>query len=361
MTWTVATFELDGTPVSADLPIGDFSFTHSLDGPGSFEAAFSMHNIARDDIEPGQRDYKVFDGATLRAEGRIWIARVDTNANRLSGKLIGEGLGGILRRRGIDWEVRYEKVTETPTNLNTSYGLSQEEVVWDLIDRSQAETGGDLGLTQGTHTGGSHLRRAWYCVEDGLFISDVLDEYAALSDGIDWAITPTLTDASSRAFVTFNPSRGSDLSGSVTLDGTQYLDTLSYEIDAGQIVSRGHAVGSGDCDPPVGDWPDASALATYGLLEDFDSVDSDDQDDADERAQALISDTPVVGSDVWYELSSGPALGTFDVGDIITLQSSRPGWELDIPVRVQEIEVSVQMPDNVFVRVNWAMVGDVGS
>jgi hypothetical protein len=357
--WTVDIHDLDGSPRVTNLPWTTLSFTHVLNAPGSCEIGVSIAKVSRADIEPGQSDYRIFQDGTIRAEGRLWNARVDTNASTLTASVTGEGIAGILARRLIDSETRYEPVSESPTNINTQYGLSQEEILADLVALTQAEDGGDLGITPGLHTGGTHLRRRWWCPEDGVFLADVFDDFASLSDGIDWAISPTLTDSGSRELITFNPHRGTDLSGSIVLDGAVYLDTLSYEVDAGQIVTRGRSVAEGDCDPPMGDVTDAGALADYGLLEDFEGANSDQVDDAGELAAMLVSPHPVVGMDVTYELAKGPAIGDFDIGDRIrVIDATRPGWPLDIIAHVQEIEVTVQLPDDddprppTFVRVN---------
>jgi hypothetical protein len=356
--WSVDIHDLDGSLRVSNLKWTSLSFTHVLNAPGACEIGVKMTKVARADIEPGQSDYKIYQDGTLRAEGRIWTAKPDTGQDSLSASITGEGIAGIFARRTIDWETRYEPVSESPTNINTQYGLSQEEILADLIALTQAEDGGDLGITPGAHTGGAHLRRRWYCAEDGAFLSDIFDDFASLSDGIDWAITPTLTDDASRTLVTFNPHRGTDKTGTIVLDGPMYLDTLSYAIDAGQIVTRGHSVAEGDCDPAMGDVTDDAALASYGLLEDFEGSNSDDPDDAGELAATLVSPHPVVGTDLEYRLPLGPAIGAFDVGDRIrVIDADRPGWPLDIDAHVQEIEVTVQLPDDddhTVVRVNFS-------
>lgn len=362
--WRIAITDLDWTPVLADMPWAGFEFRHVRAQPGSAEIEITMAKVARADIEPGQRNYVIYDGATPRAAGRIWRARADTRIPRQNVRLIGEGIGGILGHRLVNWQARYEPITESPANLNTAYGLSQEEILWDQIERTQAETAGDLGITQGAHIGGSHLRRRWYCAEDGVFLSEIFEEFAGLDDGVDWAITPTLSDGSLNTFTTWNPGRGSDLSGSVVLAGTDYLDTLDLDIDASQVVTRGRSTGTGQCEPPAGDDTDATALAAYGLLEDFEQSQSDHQDDADETATALLSPSAVVGQELEYQLPKGPALGDFDVDDIIHYTSPRNGWEIDADIRVQEIKVSVQLPgeyDHTFVAVNYSEIGEGGS
>lgn len=358
MTWRIAIHDLDGSERIHDLPWTSFMFNHVLNAPGAVEITVSMVKVARADVEPGQSTYRIYQDSTLRAAGRLWSARVDSNRNTLQATLSGEGAAGDLTRRLIDWEARYEPVTEDPTNINTVYGMSQEDILWDMLERTQAESGGDLGITQGAHTGTTPVtRRRWYCMEDGEVIADAFDDFAGLSNGLDWAITPTLTDSSLLQLHTWCPARGTDRTGSITLDGTQYLDTLSYEIDAGQIVSRGHSVAEGDCEPPVGDVTDAGALAAYGLLEAFEGAQSDQADDATETATGLLSTKPVIGADLWYMLPEGPALGTFDVGDTIRITSPRAGWEFDLDARIYEVGVSVQLPDDdlhTFVRINWA-------
>jgi hypothetical protein len=358
MVWRVAIHDLDGTERIHSLPIRNHSFIHVMNGPGSFRAEINMGEVSRADIEPGQSDYRIYDDATLYAEGRIWTAHPDTSIRSQKAQLVGNGILSVLQKRTVDWEARYEPVLESPTNLNTLYELPQEDITFDFITRTQAETGGDLGITQGAHTGDSRLRRRWYCKEDGEFIFDIIFPFSQLSNGIDFALTPTLTDTSLREYTTWNPSRGNDLSGSIVLSVGVYLDTLDYEIDAGDTISRAHTTGDGDCAPPLGDVTDSTALGLYDLLESHETFASEEQEDVDEAAQSMLDThkTQAVGSDVWYERSKGPAIGSFDVGDIITLQNDFPGWEFDGPVKVQEIEIMNQVPEETFVRVNWVAV-----
>lgn len=359
MTWQILVTDRDGDTVVADLPWMEFSFTHVLNGPGSAEIIVSMTRVTRDQIEPGQRLYQISQDGTLRAAGRIVSAVVDAPHSQQTVRLIGEGIAGVLTHRLIDWQARYEPVEEDPPNLNTVYGAdtSQELILWDVLERAQAEAEGDLGITQGTHTGGTHLRRRWWCEEDGLVIAEVFDDFASLSDGVDWAITPTLTDSSLNEFVTWNPARGTDLSGTIWLDGEDYLDTFTYEIDASQVITRARSVAEGDCEPPQGDVTAIEALNAYGLLEAFEPSNSDVGADAVEVAEALISPHSLVGADLWYELTKGPALGTYDIGDILRVTSGREGWTLDIDARLQEVEVHAQLPnddEHTFVRLNFS-------
>jgi len=358
MTWRVAITDAAGAEEIADLGWSWLSFTHVLNGPGSAEIRLPMSEADRADVEPGVKRYKIYQGSTLRAAGRIWIARVNTRYSEQEVRLIGEGLGGSFTRRLIGWEAAYFPDLTSPTYPAVQYGLSQEEMIFDLIDRSQAEEGGDLGITQGTHTGGSHPRKRWYCEEHGVRISDVIEEISGLADGIDWAITPTLTDTADSEFTTWNPSRGTDLSGTVHIAGTDILDVLEMEIDARQIITRGRSVIKGDCDPYVATLTDSSVL-DYGLLEKFEPAESDQEEDADETAEALLSIAPIVDTDVEYQLSAGPALGTFDVGDTIRVSSAREGWGFDVDGRVQEVEVRAQLPDDddhTFVRVAFSEI-----
>jgi hypothetical protein len=352
---------LDGSVRVSSLPWSSLSYTSVLNGPGSCEFDVSLAKVTRAQIEPGKSDYRIYEDGTLRAAGRIWSARANTvfTDGSYRATIVGEGVGGIFSRRTVDWGIEYVRVTESPAAPDTTYGLSQEEILWDMVLRSQSEPYGDLSVTQGAHTGTTPvLRHRLYCEADGTYISEVFEDFAGLGNdrGLDWAITPTLTDSSVYELVTWCPKRGSDLSGSVSLDGTAFLDTLNFTVDAGQVVSRGHSVAEGKCGPFLSDQSDAGALAEYGLLEAFESANGDDVEDADDTAQALISPKALVGADIEYELSAGgPAIGSFDCGDIVNVTSSRPDWGFDVPALVQEIQVSIQLPDNdemTFVRVN---------
>ncbi|MDP9301847.1 MAG: siphovirus ReqiPepy6 Gp37-like family protein [Actinomycetota bacterium] len=349
--------DLDGTETIAELPLRDWSFMHELNGPGSFEAEINMvgpWQVLRSDVEPGQKEYRCFEGDVLRASGRIWAARVDPGMDNRKVRLAGNGHWSVIQRRGVDWEVRYEPDAEDPPSPLTNYGYDQSEIVFDLIDRSQAEPGGDIGITDGVHDGTPVTRRRWYCVEDGVKVSDVAEEFEALSQGIDYAITPTLTDDSLKQFVTWQPKRGTDLSDTIVFNPGDYLDTLNYEIDAGNLISRAHSRGDGDCNPPIADITDDSSLAGYGLLEDFDSVSSEEQTDVTEQAEEMLASRRDAQQnfDVYYYLPNGPAIGTFDIGDLVRFIDDRDGWGMDEVLRVNEVEVTIQMPQMPFVRVN---------
>jgi hypothetical protein len=366
VTWRVQTSDLDGSERVHDLSwASGLNFRHVLNGPGSIACPVKFASTARADIEPGLTDVRIYQDSTERFGGRFWNAKVDPAYPKQQALVTGEGIAGILAHRLVRWQVRYEPESEFPTNINTEYGLFQEEILRDLVSRTQAELGGDLGITDGAHIGDSLTRRRWYCPEDGLFLADVFDDFSELSNGLDWALTPTLSDPSDRELVTFNPARGSDLSSSIILAGTVYLDAQSdYEIDAGQIVTRGVGLAEGDCDPALEEDVDVAARDLYGLLEDFDQANSDQAEDAFEVARGLLSPTAIVGSQLTYRLSEGPSLDDYDVGDLVTRQSPRPGWELDSVVRVEEIGVTVLLPDDdehTFVTVVYSEDGELGS
>lgn len=352
MTWTIATYDLDGDVVQADVPWEYLRVIYTRNGPGSVEFVCSMTKVPRSTIATMERDYRVSHDSTLVADGRIDRLAVDTNYNRRKVRVFGQGIAGMLAHRLVDWEARYEPVTEDPVNINTLYGATAEDILNDSVARTQDEPGGDLQIVAGTHTGGSHTRRRWYCAEDGIYLSEIFDDMSRF--GLDWAVTPTLTDPSFRELNTWSPARGSDLTGSVVLDGQDFLDTLTYEEDGTAIITRGHSVADGDCDPYMGDETDEGALAQYGLLEKFEAAGSDAADDAQDAAHSVLSPNPVVSFDVWYELPKGPAIGAVDIADIITVSSSRDaGWTFSRSMVVEEIEIVQQLPDddaNTFVR-----------
>lgn len=353
-TFRVATFDLSGSEVAHSLSLADYTWSPGRnDDPGHLDGDINMlgpRAVARADVEPGQRDYVVYVDEVPMAAGRIWAARVTSalaSGDAPKVNIVGNGYWSVFSRRLVD-EIRFAAELEDPTVGPTYYALSQEDIVWQLIANSQAKTGGDLGITQGSHTGTTSVfRDRWWCTEDGVKVADAADEFADLEQGLDWCITPTLTDATLKSFRTWCPFRGEDLTSSVVLEGTHYLDNLVYEVDAGNVLSRVLAIGDAQCAPAAADDSDASNLAAYGLLEDLTTLSADSDLDVEELARETLDSQhfALQPFDISYLLDKvgAPQLGDFDIGDLITFQAGDVGWELDLPVRVDAVEVHCQM------------------
>lgn|GEM_PF-3116117 len=65
-------------------------------------------------------------------------------------------------------------------------GVDQAQIVWALIQHTQAQAGGDLGITAGTLDGGSILRDRAYLMGEN--IADILSNLSATFDGPWWGI-----------------------------------------------------------------------------------------------------------------------------------------------------------------------------
>src|SRR5690606_12434711 len=67
----------------------------------------------------------------------------------------------------------------------------QTQIALEAIQHRQAQTGGDWGITDGTHTG-SAQNRGQTDLTAGKPVAEAIDELANMSNGFDWEIAPGL-------------------------------------------------------------------------------------------------------------------------------------------------------------------------
>jgi hypothetical protein len=229
--------------------------------------------------------------------------------------------------------------------------------MWNLIAHAQGKTNGNMGFTQGTHTGASIAVDREWCAVDTAVIAEGIDELTAMDDGSDWVITPTPVISADKEFRTYQPRRGTDLSGTISLSPSN-THTLSYEVDGSQVANWVQATGVDDCNPPDFIASDSTSQASYGLLELAEEVDSAKLRDVTAHAKETLrnfKDARWQGSAVYYE-ASGPGWGTFDVGDIIEIVGNRGFATFTKDVRVIGFEVQLDGPNVVFLQVEFDSV-----
>jgi hypothetical protein len=311
-TWSLDAYDLNGAVRQAGLPFRSLRFSYVLNSPGVIEAQFSLTNslVTKTNLKVAARELRVLRNSTLVWGGYLWDASVEL---RDSLRIRGEGYFSALRRRYGMTDLIYADV-------------AQQQIAWNLIAATQAEPSGSLALTQGAHAGASITRDRDYCAMDHDEIAAAIEELTQLDDGIDYEITPSPDSSVNKSFKTYYPRKGSDLSGSVTLDQSKLM-TLTYEEIGSQINSRVLSIGQDDCNPPEDDRTDATALSTYGLLQSIESVDSGQLRDVRAHGKEVIKHTatPHWTAQATFPVgtSGATAWGAFVVGDRITLSSNR--------------------------------------
>lgn len=342
--WQINIRNLDNTVRINNIPIRDFTCSWVLNSPGAFEATLDLNNVntTRLNLEPGQRVVRVVRDGVLCWEGYLWGVNAEL---RDTVKIRAEGVTSRLRRRYVMSDLIYTDV-------------AQETILRNLIAHTQAQANGDLGISTsigGNHTGGSIVRDRDYCAMQHPNIGSEVDAFCELDDGLDYFITPTIGFSSSKTVKTYQPRRGTDLSGSVTIDQTK-ISKLSYELTADGVVSRLVSIGQDDCNPPEDDRSDATALTNFGLLQQFDSVDSAQLRDVKAHGAETLRNLKQAQRLSLAEIHEGKITwGAFDVGDVISLSSNRGpagGFgNFTETARVLGIEVFAEPPKIAFYRV----------
>jgi len=310
--WSLDVYDLNGAVRQAGMPFKSLRFGYVLNSPGALEADFALTNtlVTKANLKVAARELRIFRNAVLVWGGYLWDARVELR-DRVS--IRGEGYFSALRRRYGMTDLIYNDV-------------AQEQIAWNLINATQSEPSGTLTLTQGAHGGASITRDRDYCAMDHDEIASAIEELTQLDDGIDYEITPSPDSSVNKSFKTYYPRKGTDLSGSVTLNQTN-VRTLTYEENGSEINSRVLSIGQDDCNPPEDDRTDATALSTYGLLQSVESVDSGQLRDVRAHGKEVIKHTatPHWTATATYLVgtSGATAWGAFVVGDRITMSSNR--------------------------------------
>ncbi|MGH7895505.1 MAG: hypothetical protein ACREQL_12610 [Candidatus Binatia bacterium] len=218
-------------------------------------------------------------------------------------------------------------------------------IVRDLVGYAQAQSGGNIGVIVGTETSGRKRDRVYRAYERQN-IGEAVERLAAVDDGFDFAVdvayeAGTITKRLNLAY----PRRGR-ITPIVFELGTN-IEALAEDVDAGRQANQVDALGNGEGDSMlISTAADTSQLATYPLLEtvySFKDV-SVVANLADHAALALArTRRPVMTIPVLLAAQANPdaMLGTYIVGDSVTVRGS-DGWiSLDERMRIQAINVAV--------------------
>lgn len=327
-----------GTPLIADVLAAGVPFDHdsagrwsrTLNAAGTIEFSLPIDACDPADFAAGQRELHLYRdegfGEYLAWAGHLWVADVRTPWVRF----LGMGFYEALRHREMSDDFY-------------KFNVEQRSIAWQAIAYTQAQTDGGLGITRETAAGSAVQRTVDACAEERRVIADIIEDLASADDGFDFEITPD------KVWRTWTPQRGSDLSGSVTLDTTDTIVDMSYTIDATQVENDVAGIGKkGDCEPiHYVREIDTTSRAAYGLMQGSITRSDIRQDDdlitalARERL-ALVKDARKQPTIRVFQGLAGPSplSGDFDLGDVITVASSWGFATFTDPFRLMSYAVS---------------------
>ncbi len=312
-----------GTPILSDVlgTVGmmegtSLSWTDELNGPGSLEFTLPIDHadVTRANFAEGQREVHLYrddgTGEVLVWGGRLWAS--DTQGWTV--RFLAQGWMRTLERREIRDDLAYTTAQGGPYDQNA--------IVEALLDYTQTQANGDLGITFAADAASGVTREIVVCAEELRSVFDVIDSMVeAHDDGFDWEITPD------KRLLIYAGRKG-QFAGA--LDTTTNIADFSYQRDATSVANDVAGLSSSTEDCPTPDMyvaTDSGSQSDFGLLQDHidprDPEDSalvasqtDEELDAykDSRVQPTVTLMPLLGE---------PDLTDFAVGDTVSLTSSR--------------------------------------
>lgn len=293
---------------SAGVPQGqsDIRYTKVLNGPGSIEFTIPIDApiCTEANFAVGARELHLYRDSTLVWAGTLISADVSSWAIRFSGL----GFWHLLRKRLVVSDLLFS-------------GSEQLEIAWSLINHTQSQAGGNLGITRYSSAASGITRTAVYCVENKVIVADAIEQFANASDGFDFEITPD------KKFRTYYPRRS--VSSAITLDADTNIQDFALTKDTSDLATEARAtVDAKSCNPPtVITASDSGARSSYGLLQ----VPVDEQSGDAALLQGLVNEELRINKQPRLQiqarldsaLPNTPAATAFSNGDLITLSANR--------------------------------------
>lgn len=270
MAWTVDIQGPNGgADIATDVEFKSLQIRWTSDGPGAAEIDLAASHISTDWTSGLHRVVINLDATPMFAGYVNRLTRSGPPA-AYTYTASANGLAWIL-----DWRMIHKP--QVFAAIDTPVG----ETAWQLIDAVQSQINGDMGFTQGTTVGTTVSKDRGYC--DGSNVGEEIRELASVGRGFDYEIDAT------GAFNVWNNSRGTDLSGSLTLTEEDTND-WQVESDTSDLVTSVSAYGSAE--KPWGPQrvPVKTFMAdTYGRRELALDVDSTNENYLEDAAAAQVA------------------------------------------------------------------------
>lgn len=222
------------TPQPAGGILGEFPQAQSRTvtlraGPGNYHEAqvnINGRDLAAAAFTELQNDMVVLWGTQVIFLGRIAPTQDDLDATSHRCTVGALGYQEVLRRRAV-----YTTASFT--------GVDQAAIAWQLIQTTQALSGGNLGIVQGAGSP-TGVPRTWTAAPGDMVGADI-DQLAEMDQGFDWDITPA--GVTGLRFDVFYPSRGTHR-GLVLQYGDGLVSKISRVVDPSAFADAIYETGN---------------------------------------------------------------------------------------------------------------------
>lgn len=336
MVWTMDILSLTGATTTTAHPFRSARITWAQDGTGAAEVSLRASAVSAGLLRAGQKRIAFRDsGSTRRFQGWLDLVERAGPPSDIQYRASARGLSAMLEQRVVHGDVSYVNVAGAT-------------IGWNLITHAQAQTDGAMGFTLGTITGTVPNRTRDYC--DGDVISEMIAELAERDTaGFAWEID---ADGKYNAWL---GGRGTDVTGSVTIDPTQMQDWNVKE-DMSEFASYVTTKGDYNDDQPCGAplVTVSTGGATWGRREYVVTADSVDTTDLTQTANEELnarSRSRINLRTTWVEGQGPWTFGTRWLGDKVTAALGTP---FGGNTTVECIAISITLEGrNEFVEMEW--------
>lgn len=334
MAWTLDVENWAGSVVHSDVPFRNLGVTWQLNAPGAIEVALNISELPVGTFSPRKHILVLKRDGTKVWAGPYMTSRIElTQDNAHSFIAIGEGYYTVLRHIYIQENLNYNDV-----NMHT--------IMRNLITYAQSKSDAAFGITLGSHTGSDVPVDRDYCALELPNVAEGIDELTQHDDGSDWVIGPCISFSNDRQFRTYNPRRGSDLSGTVQL-GQGVASRFSFEVDAQDMANYVITRESDDCNPREYITSNTGSLTNRKRSERVDEIDTGALRDLRSHGNEVLNNFmhPTWHGDLMYYAGNGPDFGSYDVGDIVQVTSFVDGYgTFDESMRIISIHAELSPP-----------------
>lgn len=325
--------------ILGELPVRSFSFTESLNEPGSFSAVMPLETAldgrlagsvgrpelsAADFAADGRTTVVVERGGVPVWAGLIWGMSVDFGRGVVN--LSGSGLMSYFGRRLITEDTSFTSTEQTA-------------IAWSLIDTAQS-VGGSMGLTDASLATGVTRDRT-YLEADAVPVLQALQNLAAVNNGFDFRVGLSWSGSTLlKTFETSYPQSGR--STNIVLDVESNLSAASVRMDGSKVNTVAYVDGApGTSRQSVTNSTLELAIPRLETVAAFPSV----QEEATMlgHAQTISQRGSEVVKVVSATLGRGvePGVGGFVVGDNVSLRGSLGWLDLADDYRIGSYSVKV--------------------
>lgn len=308
-------------------------------GEAMFELDLDDTKALETNLREGRSQLYVYRNDTLLWSGIIMIVeRIMEQTNSYA----------RIRALGWYWFLSKRFVGIDADDVHTSEDAGA--IAWDLINQTQLETYGDLGITQGEIDTSNNLTIT-YTRQN---IKDAIDDLI-LSGGIDIEITPN------KVFNVHYPIRGTDRSETVVFKYPGNVSRLRFVKDATTIVNSENILGQGVGDEEISaQRDDVGSQSIYNLFEKISSYKEIDNVTVLGNIAAfdiLLLKSPRNSIEMRVKGNgSVPDLSNYNVGDLVRTKVVKNNFTSNNVYRIFQIDISIDEADRENINIVAALV-----